>query len=150
MHNAPSVSYPVGRPLSAGLLGAVLWSAGVAVTLFWAHQADQPGWRQAAAGLMLAVFGGWTLLAWLRSPRGDLHWDGSGWTTPLCNAAGAIEVTLDLQRLLLVRWSGPGSSQWLWLERRRYPQRWMDLRRAVYSRARPQALPPARPPAATP
>ena len=36
------------------------------------------------------------------------------------------------------------------LERQRCPQRWFDLRRAVYSRASPQARPSARPPAATP
>lgn len=150
MHDAPSVSYPVGRPLFAGLLAGILGSAGAAATLLWAFEADTPGWRHALAALAVLVTGAFALLSWLRSPSGDLHWDGAGWTVSDCVGAGSVEVALDLQQRLLVHWQGQGFSRWLWLERQRCPQRWPDLRRAVYSRARPQALPPARPPAATP
>ena len=150
MHNAPSVSYPVGRPLFAGLLAAGLWSAGAAACLVWTFRSDAAGWRQAAAAVALAVTGLWALMAWLRSARGELRWDGAGWTAPGDGAAGVPEVALDLQHLLLVRWQAPRSGGWIWLERRRCPPRWPDLRRAVYSRARPQALPPGGTPAATP
>ena len=150
MHNAPSVSYPVGRPLWAGLLAAGLWTAGLAVTWLWLRESAAPGWRQAGAALALAVTGAWCLHAWLRSPRGELHWDGSAWTGPHAEGAGCVEVALDLQQVLLVRWLAPESAHWIWLERRRSPHRWLDLRRAVYSRARPRALPAGRPPAATP
>lgn len=150
MHHAPSVSYPVGRPLFAGVLAISLETAGLAVTGLWLHESDAPGWRHAAGAIMLAVIGAWSLLAWLRSPRGELHWDGAGWTAPHEAGAGSLRVALDLQQVMLVRWLGPQSARWIWLERRRSPQRWLDVRRAVYSRARPPALSPARPPAATP
>ena len=150
MHSAPSVSYPVGRALFAGLLALVLWTAGAAVTWLWLRDSDASGWRHAAGAILLALIGGWSLLAWLRSPRGELQWDGAGWTAPQEASAGSLRVVLDLQQVMLVRWLPPQSGQWIWLERRRSPQRWLDVRRAVYSRARPQALSPARPPAATP
>jgi toxin CptA len=150
MHNAPSVSYPVGRPRLAGLLAAGLWLVGASATALWLQQVDAPGWRQGVAATALAVIGAWALRCWLRSPSGELRWDGAGWTGPAGAAGGALVVALDLQRMLLVRWQAPASPRWLWLERSRCPQRWLDLRRAVYSRARPQALSAARPPGATP
>ena len=150
MHNAPSVSYPVGRPLFAGLLATGLWTAGVAVTWYWLRESDAPGWRQAAGAFALGVSGAWSLQVWLRSPRGEMHWDGAGWTAPHTAGTGSVEVALDLQQVMLVRWLGAHSAHWIWLERGSSPQRWLDLRRAVYSRARPPALSPARPPAATP
>lgn len=150
MHNAPSVSYPVGRPRVAAALAAGLWLLGAGVTALWLQQADAPGWRQGVAATALAAIGAWALRSWLRSPSGELHWDGAGWTGLAGSAGGALDVALDLQQVLLVRWQAPASRRWLWLERSRCPQRWPDLRRAVYSRARPQALSAARPPRATP
>lgn len=150
MNNAPSVSYPVARPIVAGLVAAGLWLAGAATTLTWTLAADAPGWRQAGATFAVAAGGLYALLCWLRSVTGDLHWDGVGWMAPRTPSVGSLEVALDLQRLLLVRCVGPGGSRWLWLEQQRCPQRWQELRRAVYSRARPMVLAAARPPAATP
>ena len=149
MHNAPSVAYPVGRPLLVVLLAGSLWLAGLAVTLAWWATADPAGWRQVAAGLALVGSGGWALASWLRSPAGELRWDGLEWSGPRGGNALALDVALDLQQVLLVRFPASGSPGWLWLERRRCPQRWPDLRRAVYSRARPQAPPPGPPPAST-
>ncbi|MDQ6882547.1 MAG: hypothetical protein M3150_10675 [Pseudomonadota bacterium] len=150
MDQAPAVSYPVGRPLVAGLLAGGLWLAGAVVTLVWTFEADAPGWRQGAAMLAVGACGAYALLSWIHLATGELHWDGVGWTAPGALPPGLLEVALDLQRLVLVRWIGPGRSRWLWLEQKRCPQRWRDLRRAVYSRARPTALPAGRPPAATP
>jgi hypothetical protein len=150
MHNAPSVTYPVGRPRFAGLLAAGLWLAGSALTLLWLHEAHTAHWRHAFATLALLVSGGWAFTSWWRSPQGQLSWDGAAWSGPFGAGADGIEVTLDLQRVLLVRVRTGRTAHWLWLDRRRCPLRWLDLRRAVYSRARPPALPPARPPVATP
>ena len=150
MHSAPSVSYPVGRPRFAGLLAAGLWLVGAVVTLMWVREAGALGWRHALAGGTLAVAGGWTLLSWMHSPRGQLHWDGAAWTGPLGSGAVALDVALDLQYVMLVRWREPRPAHWLWLERSCSPHGWLDLRRAVYSRARPPALPSARPPVANP
>ena len=93
-------------------------------------------WLSAAAGA--AHF-------WWSQPRGVLQFDGQAWTLgqtaksfsgPLALSAPP-EVLLDLQAHLWVRVVPMGrASQWLWLERSSQPERWMDLRRAVYSRAR--------------
>jgi toxin CptA len=150
MDNAPSVTYPVGRPRFAGLVAGALWLAGAAVTLLWWYQAEAPGWRQGVAAMAVALSGAAALRSWLLSPNGDFSWDGAGWTAPGRVGPGTVQVALDLQHRVLIRWRGQESSRWVWLERHRCPQRWADLRRAVYSRARPHALPAARPPAATP
>ena len=150
MNNAPSVSYPVARPLLVGLVVAGLWVAGAAVAVAWTLTAHAPGWRQAAATLAVVAGGIHALVAWMHSATGDLHWDGAGWSVPGAASGGSLQVALDLQHLLLVRWVGAGDSRWLWLERQRCPQRWRDLRRAVYSPAGPMALPADQAPPATP
>jgi hypothetical protein len=148
MHNAPSVSYPAGRCASAGAAIAVIWSAGAAGIVLWSMQARVAPAALAAACLMLLAGGALAWRAWLRSPVGTLSWDGQGWSWVADTGAqaGTPELALDGQRVLLLRWQGAGRAQWLWLERSALPARWDDLRRAVYSRARPEALPGAQPP----
>lgn len=151
MHDAPSVSYPVGRSRWAGALAAVLWLCGLAGALLWAAQPQVAFWRLAFAWAAVAAAGLAALGAWWFTPRGTLAWDGSGWTwTPHGGpaAAGELQVALDFQRLLLVRFRAADAPGWFWLERG--GERWDELRRAVYSRARPAALPDAEPPAAKP
>jgi toxin CptA len=63
--------------------------------------------------------------------------------------AGRVQVSLDLQQCVLLRWSAGRTPHWLWLERRQRPERWDDLRRAVYSRARMEAPREDEPSAAT-
>jgi toxin CptA len=142
MHSAPSVSYPVGRsPFAAGLLlGA--WLLGVAAVGLWSFQMRAPGWQLGASLLMLLLTGLCAAWNWLWAPQGVLSWDGQSWSWSASAPAqeGMPEVGLDFQRWLLLRWSGAPASRWLWLERARQPERWEDLRRAVYSRAKPQAL----------
>lgn len=151
MHDAPSVSYPVGRSLWAGTLAASLWLCGLAGALLWAAQPQVTFWRLALAWTAVAVAGVVALRTWWRAPRGVLAWDGSGWTwTPDGGqgVSGEVQVALDVQRLLLVRFRAAGAGGWFWLERG--GERWDELRRAVYSRAGPAALPDAEPPAAKP
>jgi toxin CptA len=142
MHSAPSVSYPVGRsPFAAGLLSGA-WLLGVAAVGLWSFQIQAPGWQLGASLGMLLLTGLCAARNWLRAPQGMLSWDGQSWS---CSAGaqtqeGVPEVGLDFQRWLLLRWSGATVARWFWLERSRHPERWEDLRRAVYSRAKPQAL----------
>ncbi|MBX3586572.1 MAG: hypothetical protein KF796_08000 [Ramlibacter sp.] len=139
MHNAPSVTYPVGRSrFSAGLM-AIVWCAGLAATGAWALQAGETGWR---LGLMVAVVllsGGWALHAHHTAPAGLLRWDGQAWSwrgpAPQ-DEAGQPVVALDLQRWLLLRWTGGRHSRWFWLARASAPAQWRALRRAVHARAR--------------
>ena len=142
MHSAPSVSYPVGRSrFAAGLLLGG-WLLGVAAVGLWSSQVRAPGWQLGASLVVVLLTGLCAAWNWLRAFQGVLSWDGQGWSWSACAQAeeGMPEVGLDLQRWLLLRWSGAAASRWLWLERARHPERWEDLRRAVYSRAKPQAL----------
>ncbi|HSH91764.1 MAG TPA: hypothetical protein VK996_17400 [Ramlibacter sp.] len=152
MHGAPSVIYPVGRSRFAGLLLLVAWLLGAATALASWLQGQPFVWRIALVASLLAAAGAFAAAGWWRSSRGTLAWDGDTWNWSGLpgSPGGEIDVALDLQRWLLLRFSGTGAKHWFWLERARDEQRWDDLRRAVYSRARPQALPGAQPPAAKP
>lgn len=138
MHSAPSVSFPVGRSRSAGRLLLVLWVAGAACAGAAILQSDAAGWR---AGVeVVAVLGAGMLaaLAHRRERGGELRFDGQGWTLTGDSsvAAARLAPALDMQSVLLVQLTAADRrSRWFWLERTRSPQRWLDLRRAVYSRA---------------
>lgn len=153
MHAPPSVSYPVGRSAFAGRAAAAILAAGLAATLAWSLQAPF-GARQVAAFLVLAACAVLAARAWLRSPAGTLHWDGTGWTWEEGGAAGTVpagrpDLALDLQSRLLLRWSGEdGAVRWLWAERASDPSHWDALRRAVYSRASMPLPAAGKPPAA--
>jgi toxin CptA len=152
MHDAPSVSYPVGRSRWAGALAASLWLCGLAGALLWSAQPQVAFWRLALVWTAVAVAGVVALRTWWRTPRGVLAWDGSGWTwTPDGGhgVPGELQVALDAQRLVLVRFRAAGAHGWFWLDRGG-GERWDELRRAVYSRAGPAAQPDAEPPAAKP
>lgn len=149
MHNAPSVNYPAGRSRLAGLILAGIWLLGCAAAGIWqAHHPDL--WRTAmmlAALWAAGAFAGWQ---WWRAPRGMLAWDGENWTWSgrPGQCVASLGVALDLQRALLLRWSVGRLSCWVWLDGEADALRWEDLRRAVYSRARPKALQQATRPAA--
>jgi toxin CptA len=145
MHNAPSVSYPLGRSRFFAALLLALWLlGGAATTLLW-FQSPSPNWRHGAAWLVLAAAGAFTAWHWWHGPSGMLAWDGESWNWSGAQAeeSGVLEVSLDLQHWLLLRWNSGTASCWLWLARADHAERWGDLRRAVYSRARPEALPAA-------
>ncbi|WP_395687177.1 hypothetical protein [Caenimonas koreensis] len=147
MHNAPSVTYPVGRSRFSGWLSLLLWLVGLASVLMWWNTAAAPGWRGFAMALAVVVAGICAGVAWWRSAVGQLHWDGESWqwTQHLATREGTVTTRLDLQKWMLLQWQAGDASRWLWLERSREPASWDDLRRAVYSRARPNPLPMAQP-----
>ncbi len=82
----------------------------------------------------IAAFQGWK-----NCPIGQLVWDGQLWRwESLGYQTGAAEQTLfviaDFQNLLLLRLENHAhASLWLWAEQKAFPERWLDLRRAVYS-----------------
>lgn len=143
---APSVQYPLRRSRVLGALLLALLFIGAGVVAAWVGFGARDAVLSAAVALGL-----WLLAAagaahfWWGQPRGVLQFDGQAWTLgqtaksfsgPLALSV-APEVLLDLQAHLWVRVAPiRHSSQWLWLERSSQPERWMDLRRAVYSRAR--------------
>jgi hypothetical protein len=150
MHSAPPVSYPLGRSRFAAALLLLAFVLGGAVTASWWFQSQSPGWRVGGACLVLAAAGVLAAWHWRHAAEGTLAWDGEtwAWSGERFERTGAIEVSVDLQRWLLLRWTSGSESHWFWLDRARRAERWDDLRRAVYSRARPEALPGASPPAA--
>ncbi len=150
MHGAPSVSYPVGRSRFVGFMLLLAWLLGAVVTALWSLHV--PSWRPDIGWALLAAAGAFAGWRWRHEASGVLAWDGEAWhwACPQHAHSGTLEVTLDLQHCLLLRWQSDSRSRWLWLERVTRPERWDDLRRAVYSRARIEALPAARPPAAKP
>jgi toxin CptA len=141
MHNAPSVSYPVGRCafqrwLFVGF--AVLTSA---VLLAWAlNQGLTATWCAAAAAAALGLLLGWRAL----DQAGTLTWDGQVWCLHdqglgFEDALGDVHVAFDVQKALLLRWQPTSDTlhakpQWLWLGLQATDNRWQDLRRAVYQR----------------
>jgi toxin CptA len=153
MHNAPSVTYPVGRSrMLAGLIAA-LWLTGGMATAFWVFQTSGLGWRLGAEILALVFCGAWAARAWATMGVGALCWDGQDWQWSSAGrtVGGRLAVHLDAQTHLLLRFTPPRGAQcWCWAERASAPERWADLRRAVYSRAKTTASPQASPEAATP
>ena len=141
MHNAPSVSYPVGRCAFQRWLYVFFTLLTSTVLLAWALNQDMTWILGAAAGFAaLAIFSGWRAL----QQAGMLTWDGQVW----ClhdqgagheDALGEVHVMLDVQKALLLRWQPAsdtlnGKSRWLWLGPQASDNRWQDLRRAVYQR----------------
>ncbi|MEO5672089.1 MAG: hypothetical protein ABIR26_15465 [Ramlibacter sp.] len=150
MQAAPPVTYPVGRSRFAGVLLLAVWLAGLAVCLLWWSQLQSAGWRLPAAAAAVTVAGAAAGWSWWHSPSGEVVWDGNAWNGAALRPldAATLEVALDLQGHLFVRCRSGSASRWLWLDGSRDVQRWDDLRRAVYSRARPDATRQALPPAA--
>ena len=131
---SPALRRGVLALAAAGALGLCGWAAGGAA---------KPGAVLAGAALLWLACTGTALrfVAWL--PQGDLAWDGAVWRFESGSGRafmGVLRVHMDGQSRLLVSLQGD-RTLWLWLERRMQPERWADLRRAVYSRPGPDAGP---------
>ena len=142
MHNAPSVSYPVGRCAFQRWIFSGVALLTSAVLIAWAFsQGLKWLWFAGFSATALGAWQGWRALG----QRGMLTWDGQVWclhdqAEDLEDALGEITVMWDVQKALLLR-RLPASDtltskpQWLWLGLQSSDQRWQDLRRAVYQRS---------------
>lgn len=145
-HNAPPVVYPLGRSpfLRRLLLG--LWLAGLLGIVLWAAQARLSAGHAAGALVALVGAGMAARISWKNQPVGQLAWDGEtwAWESVGCQSGSAmpeLSVIADLQSRLLLRLDNqPGACLWLWAERSSLPERWLDLRRAVYSPHKPASM----------
>jgi hypothetical protein len=143
MHNAPSVSYPVGRCAFQRVIFAGLSGIVGSVMLVWCML--QPlSWPMGLGGAatLLGMVLGWRSV---QMHAGTLSWDGQVWcwhsrTDGADDQLGEIFVSLDVQKALVLRWQ-PTSGRltaldsYLWLGQERAAQHWLNLRCAVYSRA---------------
>ncbi|WP_019654119.1 hypothetical protein [Variovorax atrisoli] len=150
MHGAPSVTYPVGRSRGATRILVVLWALGALCAGASCYLFDSAGWRHVllvASVLFAGVAAGFGLR---QEGVGVLHFDGLCWSLTGGPASRGVHaarasVALDFQSLMLLCLSEPGRARrWIWIEHRAMPERWRDLRRAVYSRA-PSAASAAEP-----
>jgi toxin CptA len=138
-HNAPPVVYPLGRSRFQVWLLPGLWLAGLLVVSLWVYVAQQVDWRTVLA-LVAVLLAGVAAYTGVESARaGQLAWDGEVWRwETLSYQAGIAEyelsVVVDFQHRLLLRLQNQAQTNtWLWVERQAAPERWLDLRRAVYS-----------------
>ncbi|MBU6465131.1 hypothetical protein [Simplicispira hankyongi] len=139
---APAVEYPIER---SGRLAAVLLLLHVgSLAILAAWLLRDAGALRAAVLPVLLVWSAAAALGahfWMRQPVGRLAWDGTAWQ--LRRAAGGsaaqalgptVVVQLDLQRQMALAFPQAAPPVWLFVEQRQQSVRWLDLRRAVYSR----------------
>ena len=142
MHNAPSVSYPVGRCAFQRITWLALSVITGMVMLAW-FTLQPLSWPMCLSGAATSVG---LILGWrsLQTQSGILSWDGQAWcwhsrTDGADDALGEIFVVVDAQKALVLRWQ-PTSGRlgslgcYVWLGQERATQHWLDLRCAVYGR----------------
>ncbi len=133
------------------LWGLALYGLLVLGVLFvWWMQTDQSQypWRLPVAAVLCLTSGLWALAWMLRVflPAGHIAWDTHAWSinnASLANVSlnGVPQVCADGQRWLLLRVTPLGlPARWLWVERNASPAQWMALRRALYSRPKPNPV----------
>jgi hypothetical protein len=145
MHNAPAVSYPVGRSRFQMLFSSAVALLGLFASAAWYVQVQSPGWPQwlmcLGAGLT-AVGAYWQ---WRHAVTGQLGWDASQWFWSESGRSVPVQmlVLADLQQALLLclRGARGAGSLWVWVERDASPMRWQALRRAVHQRPRAEKDP---------
>lgn len=139
--------YPLGRSRFLGCLLLVLWLAGLVSALLWWNVMRPADWRMLLVFLSVLFAGLAARTAWNNHPGGQLAWDGDAWhweSPGYQTGAGehSLSVLADFQQRLLLRLeSQAGASVWLWVEKNAMPERWLDLRRAVYSPHKSPASP---------
>jgi hypothetical protein len=141
MHNAPSVSYPVGRCAFQRWLYVGFTGATCAVWLAWFTVQAFNFWMLLA--LLCIVLGGCVGWRDLHARHASLSWDGQAWCLQgdgVDESLGDVHVAWDVQKALLLRWQ-PASTKitagptWLWLGQEQSPTHWHGLRCAVYQPA---------------
>lgn len=151
MRSAPSVTYPVGRSVLFLRLLVVVGALGT-VAAVWVITCGQGLWALAGGVAWVGWVSG-AMQAWFRQPQGRLAWTVSAehpvdpahravagsWSWFSAAYVGGVvlqrvERVHDLQTWMLLRLHNPdGARTWVWVERTSDPQRWDDLRRALWS-----------------
>ena len=156
--------YPVHRPQAATVLVVMLWCIGAAALVMWfpSHRvsADTSNWRDWLAATALLASAAGTVSFCKTGDQGQLVWDGEFWHREgvasiwrrkfrilglfdqMTDGANTqVQVVFDVQAAMLLRLTrGQCAPQWMWVTRSAHPERWLDLRRAVYSPIRHTVL----------
>jgi hypothetical protein len=114
----------------------LLGAGGVALLGWWFEGAGASVPRAGLAGLVWLVAARLVWHSWVYTVTSTWHWNGVLWRLVRADAGFG---ELPLEGILWVcMQKRSGRRNWLRLERRDAPQRWSDLRRAVYSRPGPE------------
>lgn len=136
MHSAPAVSYPVGRSRFHAACLLLTATLGAATLLAWTLQADQANLRHGVSALLWLLCTALAVRHWQTTPTGLLCWDGTAWRWTCADETlpVSIEVTLDVQTVLLLRLEASSArhSGWVWPQQSTAPHHWLALRRAVH------------------
>ncbi|WCM89563.1 hypothetical protein [Acidovorax sp. NCPPB 3576] len=123
----------IAAALLAGLCGFAAWVMG---------SAGSPLVRSVVFVALWGSAAGLAWRFWFRLPQGTLDWDGLHWSLIQGSGmpvAGELVVHTDFQSFLLVQLHAiDGRTAWLCLERMGREDGWAALRRAVYSRPKPE------------
>lgn len=117
--------------------GAWLSAFFVVCSWIWFNHKSEAALLLGIVGITLSGLAGFIGLKF--SPVGQLVWDGQHWhwESPAYQAGIAdyeAFVVADFQHIVLLHMKNhANASLWLWAERSAAPERWLDLRRAVYS-----------------
>jgi len=138
-HNAPPVTYPLRRSPVKALIYGVVWFAVLAVVVswIWLSRNSSMALLLGIGALALSALAG--IFGMKSSPIGQLVWDGQRWHwESLAYQVGTAEyevfVAADFQHIVVLHIKNhANASLWLWAERGAFPERWLDLRRAIYS-----------------
>jgi hypothetical protein len=151
MRSAPSVTYPVGR--SVLLLRLLVVVGMLGMSAFGLAFVYGLGRWTLVGGLAWVVWVVSATRAWHRQPQGRLAWTvamerpvepalravAGSWSWFSAAYVGGVvlqrvERVHDLQAWMLLRLYNPdGARTWIWVERESDPDRWDDLRRALWS-----------------
>ena len=138
-HNPPPVSYPIVSSSFLGMCLLGLWLAGFSSVMVVVQRASHLDWRMVLALLCVLAAGVAARRGWKNMPNGRLAWNGEAWCfqhldRQASTAWHTLKVVADFQHRLLLRLENQApAGLWLWVERGAMPERWLDLRRAVYS-----------------
>jgi hypothetical protein len=142
----PAVTFPLRRSAALATFLCALVVLGACAIVGWVLFRASAGLLLSLAFLMCLLSALASLQLWLHQINGWVQCDGTQWFLQPSRHPDAIqillhnpEVILDLQAHLWLRVTlfEDRRSTWLWLARSHDPDRWLDLRRAVYSRASP-------------
>ena len=121
------------------LIYGVVWFAVLAVVVSWIWLSRHSSMALifGIGALALSALAG--IFGMKSSPIGQLVWDGQRWHwESLAYQVGTAEyevfVAADFQHIVVLHIKNhANASLWLWAERGAFPERWLDLRRAIYS-----------------
>ena len=159
MHNAPSVSYPVGRCAFVGWFLVVIALSGLSVQLSWVMLEPRMGarawWAWGLYGALWVCLLGHAVWRWWRMPTGTLKWHpasppeaaltalapptGWWWTSaayPDSIGLKGVQVTLRLNRVVVLRWRlTTGRLFWVCVQHQGDGLAWLALQRALMAHA---------------